>query len=402
MSDTNKTIDGTPENISDLKRKAAGKAQQAAHNAEAVESQGYADLYSEEQATASTKKAEKDSVVSLYQTDKTEKTPNDKVIEMVNNAGDVLELSQQDVAGVAQKNVVQGSTSTQPNASNDSDLINDDIAGSAQTAIKQDVGFSEGIEQQELSQTHTTDLQEQVRDHQAPDSHEETTEKMWDMQTDAPMQNAIASAQTETSKDIEAQVKRELPDTIKNQYLVNEKEDKFFDKGQRQKLAFEVVADKSIKTPLNDSKTVSSMLLVAESKGWKSITLNGEKDFKREAWLQSTMRGIEVRGYSPSKEDKELLSARVQAQQKNAISQAPDKDKSDAMAKVKVAAEAAIKEKVRNPAAQEKVRAAINQRAADAIEHGKAPKVAVYDHKEQSRNLPVQIQAQDTTKERSR
>lgn len=400
MSDTNKTIDGTPENISDLKRKAAGKAQQAAHNAEAVESQGYADLYSDEQAAASTKKAEKDSVVFLYQTDKTEKTPNDKVIEMVNNAGDVLELSQQDVAGVAQKNVVQGST--QQNASSDPDLINDDIATTAQAAMKQDVGFNEGIEQQELSQTHTTDLQEQVRDHQAPDSQEETTEKMRDMQADAPMQNAIASAQTETSKDIEAQVKRELPDTIKNQYLVNEKEDKFFDKGQGQKLAFEVVADKSIKTPLNDSKTVSSMLLLAESKGWKSITLNGEKDFKREAWLQSTMRGIEVRGYSPSKEDKELLSARVQAQQKNGISQAPDKDKSDAMAKVKVAAEAAIQEKVRNPAAQEKVRAAINQRAADAIEHGKAPKVAVYDHKEQSRNQPVQIQTQDTTKERSR
>lgn len=371
MSDTNKTIDGIPESVSELKRKAAGKAQQAAHNAEAVENQGYASLYSEEQAAASTKKAEKE-----------------------------LVLSQQDVAGVAQKNVVQGST--QPNASNDPDLLNDDIAATAQAAMKQDAGFNEGIEQQELSQTYTTDLQEQVRDHQAPDSHEETTEKMRDMQADAPMQNAIASAQTETSKDIEAQVKKELPDTIKNQYLVNEKEDKFFDKGMGQKLAFELVADKSIKTPLNDSKTIGSMLLVAESKGWKSITLNGEKDFKREAWLQSTMRGIEVRGYSPSKEDKELLSARVQAQQKNGISQAPDKDKSDAMAKVKVAAEAAIKEKVRHPAAQEKVRAAINQRAADAIEHGKAPKVAVYDHKEQSRNQPVQIQTQDTTKERSR
>ena len=69
---------------------------------------------------------------------------------------------------------------------------------------------------------------------------------------------------------------------------------------------------------------------------------------------------------------------------------------------VKTAAQAAVQQKVVNPATQAKVLAAIDKRSVEAIEHGKAPTVAVYDKNAASRNQPVQIHQQENTKERSR
>lgn len=273
-----------------------------------------------------------------------------------------------------------------------------DIASEAQQAIKNDPGFNTAIVQEEREQAHISDVKEQDFKNQIPDSPEESETKMRDMQSDRPLQNEIASAQTDTAKDIAAQVKQEIPQSIKNQYLVDTNESKFFDKGS-QRLAFEVVNDKRISTVHKDTQTIGSMLTVAQSKGWKPISLTGDKDFKREAWVQASMKGIPVQGYSPSKDDKALLSARIEAQEKNTILRGQQQEMN---AIVKATAQAVVKEKVANPATQAKVLAAIDKRSADAIEHGKSPNVAVYDKNAVSRNEPVQIKQQENSKERSR
>lgn len=278
-------------------------------------------------------------------------------------------------------------------AGDDPDLVNE-----AQQAIKNDVGFNTAIVQEEREQGELSDVKEQTFENQKPDAPEESETKMRDMQSDRPLQNEIASAQTETSKDIAAQVKQEIPTSIKNQYLVNANENKFFDKGNQQ-LAFEVVNDKRISTVHKDQKTIDSMLTVAQSKGWKPISLTGDKDFKREAWVQASMKGVPVQGYSPSKDDKALLSARIEAQDKNAVIKGQQQEMNSI---VKATAQAVVKEKVANPATQAKVLAAIDKRSQDAIEHGKSPKVALYDKNAVSRNEPVQIKQQDNSKERSR
>ena len=257
------------------------------------------------------------------------------------------------------------------------------------------------INHEQIEQARMTDIKEQNLNQELPDSHEERTAKLHDLRTDPALNNEMVMAEKEMAKDIEAQVKQELPKSIKNQYLVDEHESKFFDKSNR--LAFEVVGDKRITTVHKDANTIDSMLTVAQSKGWKSINLTGDKDFKRETWVQASMKGIQVHGYSPSKEDKALLSARIQAQEKNIMSESKLNPKQQEMnAIVKTVAQTAVQQKVANPATQAKVLAAIDKRSVEAIEHGKAPAVAIYDKNAASRNQPVQIHQQENTKERSR
>ncbi|MBQ9619920.1 MAG: hypothetical protein IJR44_05430, partial [Neisseriaceae bacterium] len=56
-----------------------------------------------------------------------------------------------------------------------------------------------------------------------------------------------------------------------------------------------------------DAQTVQDMAKVAIAKGWDSVKLRGNKDFKRMAWLELESQGIKTKGYSPSPEDKAML-----------------------------------------------------------------------------------------------
>ena len=58
-----------------------------------------------------------------------------------------------------------------------------------------------------------------------------------------------------------------------------------------------------ITTKLDDKQTVNAMLDVAEARGWQTLKLRGAEDFKREAWVQSQLRGIETDGYRPKATD---------------------------------------------------------------------------------------------------
>ena len=285
------------------------------------------------------------------------------------------------------------------NEKGDPDLINDDIANyreaDIENILENDPGMANAVGKEELVQADVSDSKEQVQQNQLPDDSIETSEKMRDMSTDQSLQNSIHSAQTEVAKDIQAEVKQELPDSLKKQYLVDETQGKFFDKGN-QSLAFEDKG-KQIDTRKNDAQTIDSMMTLAKSKGWKSIELSGDKDFKREAWLQASMSGIAVRGYSPNKDDKSLLNARIEAQQKNTMTQSKEQDAS----RVNSISAAIIKDKVQNPATQAKIIAEVNRRAGDAIEHGKSPQFAVYDEKATSKNAPAQVQTRED-KERTR
>lgn len=58
-----------------------------------------------------------------------------------------------------------------------------------------------------------------------------------------------------------------------------------------------------ITTKLNDRQTVGAMLDLAQSRGWNSVKLRGTEDFKREAWVQAQVRGLETEGYRPKATD---------------------------------------------------------------------------------------------------
>jgi len=79
-------------------------------------------------------------------------------------------------------------------------------------------------------------------------------------------------------------------------------DNKFYFRDSESKLAFEDTG-KRLATEHDDPHIIRSMVDLAEAKGWNSIKLTGTDDFKREAWLQASLKGLEVRGFKPQKVD---------------------------------------------------------------------------------------------------
>lgn len=50
------------------------------------------------------------------------------------------------------------------------------------------------------------------------------------------------------------------------------------------------------------NQEISAALSLAKSKGWKTLSLSGDDDFKRRAWLEAVRAGLNVVGYEPSPE----------------------------------------------------------------------------------------------------
>ena len=50
------------------------------------------------------------------------------------------------------------------------------------------------------------------------------------------------------------------------------------------------------------NQEISAALSLAQSKGWKTLSLSGDDDFKRRAWLEVVRAGLNVVGYEPSPE----------------------------------------------------------------------------------------------------
>lgn len=97
----------------------------------------------------------------------------------------------------------------------------------------------------------------------------------------------------------------DLLQALSNRYLIAE--GKYFFRERQQILAFED-SGKRIATVHDDPNVARSMVDLAEAKGWDSIKLRGSDEFKREAWLAATLRGMEVRGFRPKDNDKARLA----------------------------------------------------------------------------------------------
>jgi hypothetical protein len=68
-----------------------------------------------------------------------------------------------------------------------------------------------------------------------------------------------------------------------------------------------------IMTRLDDRQTVSAMLDLAQARGWQSVKLRGTDTFKREAWVQAQVRGMQTEGYQPKATDMQEAQRRTVA-----------------------------------------------------------------------------------------
>lgn len=62
-----------------------------------------------------------------------------------------------------------------------------------------------------------------------------------------------------------------------------------------------------LKANSTERAAIEGMLTVAQNKGWDEITVKGTREFKQAVWMAGERRGIEVRGYEPTEQDRRLI-----------------------------------------------------------------------------------------------
>ncbi|MBR8426411.1 MULTISPECIES: LPD7 domain-containing protein [Burkholderia cepacia complex] len=94
----------------------------------------------------------------------------------------------------------------------------------------------------------------------------------------------------------------------------------------------------------NDRETIADMISVAVVKNFTSIAVTGSATFRRNAWLEASLAGVEVTNFKPSEADRALLEAatRERDRQREALTirkgQSPDGGGEPAVAKPTAAA----------------------------------------------------------------
>jgi hypothetical protein len=216
----------------------------------------------------------------------------------------------------------------------------------------------------------------------------------------------ISRGDDEGEQEGNTRAKRGRVADLEKKYVVAD--DKFFFRGRENALAFEDKG-KTLSTEHNDSDVARSMVDLAQAKGWSSIKLSGHDDFKREAWLQASMKGIEVTGYKPKDVDMarldELKAAhtkenrveqgRESARDKTASNEAGAKDPKDANRSLSVAnqiaevARKAAAQKGYSPKAQDAVATVARERVEGLARDGKKASMVKLDRDAQRSRQPA-------------
>ena len=117
-----------------------------------------------------------------------------------------------------------------------------------------------------------------------------------------------------------------VPKEIEKQYL--RVGDKYYHPKNADVLAFEDKGNK-LETRSNSEQIAESMVRIAEARGWDEIKVSGSEVFRREVWLEAASRGMHVKGYEPSEQDKAHLIKRSNDRQANNVenSETPAKAK---------------------------------------------------------------------------
>ena len=104
--------------------------------------------------------------------------------------------------------------------------------------------------------------------------------------------------------------------SLGERYLVKNNEYRF--RGEPSRVAF-VDRGGKLTTDLAAPSIARSMVDVAETKGWDSVRVRGDDGYRRQVWLEASLRDVKVVGFEPSREDRELLNRERQSRQHNQI-----------------------------------------------------------------------------------
>ncbi|EDN5467384.1 hypothetical protein ATS53_22875 [Salmonella enterica subsp. enterica serovar Rubislaw] len=186
-----------------------------------------------------------------------------------------------------------------------------------------------------------------------------------------------------------------VPDRVAKSYI--EVEGKYYFQNRPDSLAF-VDKGAKLQTKLSNSQVAGSMIDIAEARGWTEIQVKGTEDFRREAWLQATARGLTAHGYKPKEEDLARLKkvagernineveAREVADNVKTSPSAPSgttsKNQSEAPTSKTGTTESSSTMQGKNEGAKVEAEEKVNKLAGKLVEHGAAP----YEHKKDNKD----------------
>lgn len=128
-------------------------------------------------------------------------------------------------------------------------------------------------------------------------NHIEVHEEPEVKQTDNP--KPAHRDQVEVSEEPRLNQRRDAADSLRKRFL--EASGQFYYRtapGEPTKVAF-TDHGKRLITEHDDPSVIHGMVLRAQEKGWTVVWVNGTDEFKTEAWVQATIAGLEVEGYTP-------------------------------------------------------------------------------------------------------
>lgn len=68
----------------------------------------------------------------------------------------------------------------------------------------------------------------------------------------------------------------------------------------------------------NDPSTVASLVAIARHRGWSSLEVRGDDDFRREVWMEAQRFGLKTKGYRPRARDREEAAKQALAKAEHA------------------------------------------------------------------------------------
>lgn len=110
-----------------------------------------------------------------------------------------------------------------------------------------------------------------------------------------------------------------LPKEIEQSYL--RVGNKFHYNAKPELQAFEDKGNK-LETTSNSEHVAADLVKIANARGWGDIKVRGTDEFKRQVWLEASIKGIGVTGYKPTDADRALLEKKQKEAPANTIEQA--------------------------------------------------------------------------------
>lgn len=151
--------------------------------------------------------------------------------------------------------------------------------------------------------------------------------------------------------------------SVDNKYYFPDKKLAFTDKGER------------LETRSQNTEVVRALVDIAQEREWSRMAVKGTTEFRRSAWMEASMAGIEVTGYKPSKIEQAHLDAQLKkVVRENAVEKGPDRQQSK-QSEQALAGASGVRDKGagQSPAAATGLAVSASAVVGALVEHGAAP-----------------------------